>query len=113
MSWADGRTWRLLQTLLNRSPFAEVDANLVALADLLVVNQHGFASMIGTPAAGLDDADWSRATDALTARGLGHVIVTIGAARAGRSRHDLVRDDRTQAQRASQRYAQWQWMLQT
>jgi ribokinase len=71
-----------LQVLLNPSPFAEVDVNLLALTDVLVVNQHELAAMVGTPTTGLDDADWSRATDALAARGPSHVIVTLGAAGA-------------------------------
>lgn len=68
-----------LRVVLNPSPFAEVDQNLLARTDLLVVNQHELAAMVGTPTTGLDDADWSRATEALAGRGPSHVVVTLGA----------------------------------
>jgi ribokinase len=71
-----------LRVVLNPSPFAEVDATLLGLTDVLVVNQHELAAMVGTPTTGLDDADWSRAADTLAGRGPGHVIVTLGAAGA-------------------------------
>jgi ribokinase len=71
-----------LRVVLNPSPVAEVDDKLLAVTDVLVVNQHELAAMAGTPAIGLEDADWSRAADALAARGPSHVIVTLGAAGA-------------------------------
>jgi ribokinase len=71
-----------LRVVLNPSPVAEVDGKLLAATDVLVVNQHELAAMVGTPTTGLDDADWSRAADALAARGPSHVIVTLGAAGA-------------------------------
>jgi ribokinase len=71
-----------LRVVLNPSPVAEVDGKLLAVTDVLVVNQHELAAMTGTPTTGLDDADWSRAADALAARGPSHVIVTLGAAGA-------------------------------
>jgi ribokinase len=71
-----------LRVVLNPSPVAEVDGKLLAVTDVLVVNQHELAAMAGTPTTGLDDADWSRAADALAARGPSHVIVTLGAAGA-------------------------------
>ena len=71
-----------LQVVVNPSPFAEVDEKLLAVTDVLVVNQHELAAMVGTRTTGLGDADWSRAADALAGRGPGHVIVTLGAAGA-------------------------------
>jgi ribokinase len=71
-----------LRVVLNPSPFAEVDGKLLAVTDVLVVNQHELAAMVGTPTTGLDDADWARAADALGALGPSHVIVTLGAAGA-------------------------------
>jgi ribokinase len=71
-----------LRVVLNPSPFAEVDGKLLAVTDVLVVNQHELAAMVGTPTTGLDDADWARAADALAAVGPSHVIVTLGAAGA-------------------------------
>jgi ribokinase len=71
-----------LRVVLNPSPFAEVDGKLLADTDVLVVNQHELAAMVGTPTTGLADADWARAADAFAVRGPGHVIVTLGAAGA-------------------------------
>jgi ribokinase len=71
-----------LRVVLNPSPFAEVDGKLLAVTDVLVVNQHELAAMVGTPTTGLADADWARAADALAVRGPSHVIVTLGAAGA-------------------------------
>jgi ribokinase len=71
-----------LRVVLNPSPFAKVDVKLLARTDVLVVNQHELAAMVGTPTTGLQDADWSRAHDALAAQGPGHVVVTLGAAGA-------------------------------
>lgn len=71
-----------LRVVLNPSPFAEVDGKLLAVTDVLVVNQHELAAMVGTPTTGLDDADWARAADALAGVGPSHVIVTLGAAGA-------------------------------
>jgi ribokinase len=71
-----------LRVVLNPSPFAEVDGKLLAVTDVLVVNQHELAAMVGTPTTGLADADWARAADAFAVRGPGHVIVTLGAAGA-------------------------------
>ncbi len=70
------------RVVLNPSPVAEVDDKLLAVTDVLVVNQHELAIMVGTPTTGLEDADWTRAADALAARGPSHVIVTLGAAGA-------------------------------
>jgi ribokinase len=71
-----------LRVVLNPSPFAEVAGKLLAVTDVLVVNQHELAAMVGTPTTGLEDADWARAADALGALGPSHVIVTLGAAGA-------------------------------
>lgn len=71
-----------LRVVLNPSPFAEVAGKLLAVTDVLVVNQHELAAMVGTPTTGLDDADWARAADALAGVGPSQVIVTLGAAGA-------------------------------
>lgn len=70
-----------LQVVLNPSPYAEVDDALLALTDVLVVNEHELAAMLGLP-TGPNDADWTKVADALTGRGPGQVVVTLGAAGA-------------------------------
>lgn len=71
-----------LQVVLNPSPYAEVDHDLLGLTDVLVVNQHEFAAMVGFSNDSLDDADWSKVAGAFTGRGPQHVVVTLGAAGA-------------------------------
>lgn len=81
-----------LQVVLNPSPYAVVDRDLLGLTDLLVVNQHELAAMLTIPAAGPGDTDWSRVIGALTGRGPHHVVVTFGA--SGAVVLDLTADDR-------------------
>lgn len=64
-----------IRTVLNAAPARAVDAELLALTDLLVVNRGEAADLLGRPEAGLDAA---RAAEDLVARGPGAAIVTLG-----------------------------------
>lgn len=68
-----------LQVVLNPSPYAEVDDELLALTDVLVVNQHELATMVGFSTGDVDEIDWARVAGALAGRGPGQVVVTLGA----------------------------------
>lgn len=62
--------------VLNLSPSAPVPAELLALVDVLLVNDHEAADLLGpdVPAAG-----WPAVGDALAARGVARAVVTLGA----------------------------------
>jgi ribokinase len=69
--------------VLNPSPFLEVRDELLALVDVLVVNEHELADLVGSEVVGTgDEPDWNRVGQALALRGPGHVVVTLGAAGA-------------------------------
>lgn len=57
--------------ILNLSPYAEVPDELLALTDLLVVNEHELRHLIG-------DTSWERCGAMLADRGIGRAIVTLG-----------------------------------
>ena len=66
------------QVLLNLSPYAEVPAELLAATDLLLVNEHELALLLGED-AGSADPGWADRARALADRGIGQAIVTLGA----------------------------------
>ncbi len=59
--------------LVNLSPFGEVPAELLALTDLLLVNEHELAQLLGDA-----DAGWVDRGRALAGRGVGRAVVTLG-----------------------------------
>ena len=62
------------QVLLNAAPAREVNGELWALLDVLIVNEHELAQLAGTP-----EGQEEEAARSLLARGVGTVIVTLGA----------------------------------
>ena len=68
--------------LLNLSPYAEIQASLAALCDILLVNAHEASLFLGgaaVPDAGADTAAWAPVRDKFADRGLHRVVVTLGA----------------------------------
>jgi ribokinase len=65
------------RTILNPAPAAELPPDLLALCDLATPNEAEAAALTGRPVETLYDAE--RAADALRARGVGAVAVTLGA----------------------------------
>ena len=63
--------------VFNLSPYAEVPAELLALTDLLLVNQHELALLLDTPESG--ERPWADHARALADRGIRQAIVTLGA----------------------------------
>ena len=69
-----------VRVILNPSPFADVGAELLALVDVLVVNQHELRDLVGGHVVGEDDEpDWDRVAEAVAQRGPGDLVVTLGA----------------------------------
>jgi ribokinase len=62
--------------VLNLSPFREVPAEVLADADLLLVNEHEAAQLLGSTDPTLD---WEATARGFTARGVREVVVTLGA----------------------------------
>jgi len=62
--------------MLNLSPFREVPAEVLADADLLLVNEHEAAQLLGSTDPTLD---WEATARGFTARGVRDVVVTLGA----------------------------------
>ena len=68
------------QVVLNLSPFADVSAELLGLTDVLVVNEHELADLVGRDTVGDgDEPDWLGVAQALGGRGPYRLIVTLGA----------------------------------
>ena len=63
-------------TLLNPAPAAELPEGMLALCDYLTPNESEAAALTGRAVTTVDDA--ARAAEALIARGVGTVIVTLG-----------------------------------
>jgi ribokinase len=63
------------RVVVNLSPYAEVPAELLALTDLLLVNEHELALLLGSEDPG---PAWPERARALAARGIGRGIVTLG-----------------------------------
>jgi len=60
--------------IVNLSPFAPVPPELLALTDLLLVNEHELAQLLdGT------DRSWAERARALAERGIGRAVVTLGS----------------------------------
>jgi len=62
--------------MLNLSPFKEVPADVLADANLLLVNEHEAAQLLGSTDPTLD---WEATARGFTARGVRDVVVTLGA----------------------------------
>lgn len=62
--------------LLNLSPYARVPDAFLAMADVLLVNDHEAADLLGEDVLA---AGWDRVLDALVARGVRRAVVTRGA----------------------------------
>jgi len=62
--------------MLNLSPFSEVPAGLLADVDLLLVNEHEAAQLLGSTDPTLD---WEATARGFTDRGVRNVVVTLGA----------------------------------
>ena len=62
--------------VLNLSPFREVPAEVLADADLLLVNEHEAAQLLGSTDPTLD---WEATARGFTARGVRDVVVSLGA----------------------------------
>ena len=60
--------------IVNLSPYTPVPAELLALTDLLLVNEHELAQLLdGT------DRSWAERARALAERGIGRAVVTLGS----------------------------------
>ncbi len=66
-----------VKTILNPAPAATLDDDLLALCDYLTPNESEAESLTGLPVTTLAEAE--AAADALMARGVGAVILTLGA----------------------------------
>lgn len=60
--------------IVNLSPYAEVPAELLALTDLLLVNEHELALLLDG-----SDRSWAERARALAERGIGRAVVTLGS----------------------------------
>jgi ribokinase len=60
--------------IVNLSPFAAVPAELLALTDLLLVNEHELALLLEET-----DRSWPERARALAGRGIGRAVVTLGS----------------------------------
>lgn len=66
--------------LLNDSPFMdELPHELVEATDILLVNQHEVAQLLGLPDENVDEFDWYEIVSRFTDYGFGRAIVTLGA----------------------------------
>lgn len=63
-------------TILNPAPAADLDDALLALCDLVTPNETEAEALTGLPVTTLAEAE--RAADALLARGVGAVVITLG-----------------------------------
>ncbi len=63
-------------TILNPAPAAALDDAMLALCDFLTPNETEAETLTGLPVTGLAEAE--KAADALLARGVGAVVVTLG-----------------------------------
>jgi ribokinase len=64
-------------TILNPAPAAELDDALLALCDFVTPNESEAEGLTGLPVTSVAEAE--KAADALLARGVGAVVVTLGA----------------------------------
>jgi len=66
-----------VRTILNPAPAAALDDAFLALCDVVTPNESEAEALTGLPVTSLAEAE--RAADALLARGVGAVVVTLGA----------------------------------
>jgi ribokinase len=64
-------------TVFDPAPAAELPESIYAVCDYLTPNESEAAALIGHPVCGIGDAE--RAADAFLARGVGNVVITLGA----------------------------------
>jgi ribokinase len=64
-------------TVFNPAPAAELPESLYAFCDYLTPNESEAAALIGHAVCGIEDAE--RAADVFLARGVGNVVITLGA----------------------------------
>ncbi|OZG61908.1 sugar kinase [Bifidobacterium lemurum] len=71
-----------VKVLLNNSPFTPtIPAELIAAADILLVNEHEMAQLLGVAEPEDDDwdgFDWNSALERMRAYGFGQAIITLG-----------------------------------
>ena len=66
--------------LLNDSPFMdELPHELVEVTDILLVNQHEVAQLLGLPDGDVESLDWYEVAERFTDYGFDRAIVTLGA----------------------------------
>lgn len=65
--------------ILNLSPFAPIQEDLVAATDILLVNAHEAGQLLGREAPAAEGEDWSAVADAFAGAGFRRVLVTLGA----------------------------------
>lgn len=65
-----------VRTILNPAPAAQLDDAMLALCDFVTPNESEAEALTGLPVATVADAE--KAADALLARGVGAVVVTLG-----------------------------------
>ncbi|ROQ36710.1 ribokinase [Frondihabitans sp. PhB188] len=84
------------RVVLNLAPYLEIDADVVALADPVIVNETEAAEMTGLSIASVDEA--LVAVDSLTKRALSAVITlgSLGAVWANRGEHGHVEANRVE-----------------
>ena len=73
--------------LLNDSPFMdELPHELVEATDILLVNQHEVAQLLGLPDDDVESLDWYEVAERFTDYGFDRAIVTLGASGIGGDR---------------------------
>jgi len=65
--------------ILNLSPFAPIQEDLVAATDILLVNAHEAGQLLGREAPAAEGEDWSAVAAAFAGAGFHRVLVTLGA----------------------------------
>lgn len=66
------------QVVVNLSPYEEVPGELLALTDLLLVNEHELALLLAADSGSVGES-WADRAQALSARGVRRAIITLGA----------------------------------
>ncbi len=71
------------RVVLNLSPSRQIGGELLSRVDILVVNRHELADLVGADLVGdADEPDWAAVAAALRGGGPGHLVITLGAAGA-------------------------------
>jgi ribokinase len=72
-----------ITVVLNPSPFLRVSQELLQLVDVLVVNEHELADLVGRDLVeAADEPDWDHVSEAVSNWGPKYVVVTLGPAGA-------------------------------